>query len=83
MNRYDSSARSCALSVLEGFASQRLLNKAASCEVARTHVWTWDPYVPDVVGLVRTNNTNHADIIVYLRDDDFEVDGDFEPRGTM
>jgi len=69
--------KEAALSVLDGFADPALIQRADEAVAAHTHVWVWDPQVDHVVGLIR-KNTNRADIIVYVEDDDFEVSDDWD-----
>lgn len=40
--------------------------------------WVWDPEVDNVVGLVRPDSARRAYVVVYVLEDDFESDADFE-----
>jgi hypothetical protein len=70
-------AADVAVPLLAELADKRTNAKAAKAVTAGTHEWVWDPYVADVVGLVRTGS-NRADIVVYVKDNDFEVSLDFD-----
>jgi hypothetical protein len=73
----NTSAAKTATAFLKENATKRLAKEADKLVAAGTHTWIWDPQFDDVIGLVK-KGTNHAEIVIYVADNDFECDGDFE-----
>lgn len=69
-------AQDLALSLLKVEADPLFLENIQSLVTQGSAGWAFDPYVPDVVGLI--NGDNRALVVVYLNDEDFEVGLDLE-----
>lgn len=67
-------AREAGLGLLDREADPRVVAKALELEAAGTHLWVWDPEHEHVVGLVERIRSSKAVVVVYLMDDDFEMD---------
>lgn len=67
-------AREAGLGVLGKIAVPQVTERALELEAAGTHLWIWDPEHEHVVGLVERTRSSRAVVVVYLVDDDFEMD---------
>lgn len=72
-------ASATAQAVLSRMANREVNDEARKLVEQGEGEWSWDPYVPNVIGLLRPG-TNKAWIVVYVEDSDFECSDEMEAR---